>query len=204
MQKFFESHETNAWGASSIRVQPERRLLLVCQRSSRKTPRWQPRGRDTHSFRPLVQEEKVSFGAIYSSPCPRVNLCLATCRKSAADSILDGKVTRMNSNSFLRSVVLLAVVALAVPVFAKPISKTININQAAKVGTAKLDAGEYRLMIDGNKATVQKGKSVVAQSEGRWEDRDTKSNYDAVLLNDSGQVAEVRFAGQKKVFVFNE
>jgi hypothetical protein len=146
----------------------------------------------------------VSFGEGYSSPCPRVNLCLATCRKSAADSILDGKVTRMNSNSFLRSVVLLAVVALAVPVFAKPISKTININQAAKVGTAKLDAGEYRLMIDGNKATVQKGKSVVAESQGRWEDRDTKSNYDAVLLNDAGQVAEVRFAGQKKVFVFSE
>jgi hypothetical protein len=59
-------------------------------------------------------------------------------------------------------------------------------------------------MIDGTKATVQKGKSVVAQSEGRWEDRDTKSSYDAVLLNDSGQVSEVRFAGQKKVFVFSE
>ncbi len=99
---------------------------------------------------------------------------------------------------------MLAVVALAVPVFAKPISKTISINQAAKVGTAKLDAGEYRLMIDGNKATVQKGKAVVASSEGRWEDRDTKSNYDAVLLNDAGQVSEVRFAGQKKVFVFSE
>jgi hypothetical protein len=27
-QKFFESHETNAWGASSIRVQPERRAAL--------------------------------------------------------------------------------------------------------------------------------------------------------------------------------
>ena len=146
----------------------------------------------------------MSFGEGYSSLYPRVNLCLASSRKSAADSILDGKVTRMNSNSFLRSVVLLAVVALAVPVFAKPISKTININQAAKVGTAKLDAGEYRLMIDGNKATVQKGKSVVAESQGRWEDRDTKSNYDAVLLNDAGQVAEVRFAGQKKVFVFSE
>jgi hypothetical protein len=51
---------------------------------------------------------------------------------------------------------------------------------------------------------VQKGKTVVAQSEGRWEDRDTKSNYDAVLLNDAGQVQEVRFAGQKKVFIFSE
>jgi hypothetical protein len=114
------------------------------------------------------------------------------------------KVTRMKSNSFVRSVVLLAVVAMAVPVFAKPVSKTININQAATVGTAKLEAGEYRLMIDGDKATVQKGKQVVAQSTGRWEERDTKSVYDAVLLNNTGQVSEVRFAGQKKVFVFSE
>ena len=146
----------------------------------------------------------MSFGEGYSSLCPRVNLCLSTSRKSAADSILDGKVTRMKSNSILRSLVLLAVVALAVPVFAKPVTKTININQAATLGSAKLDAGEYRLLIDGNKATVQKGKAVVAQSEGRWEDRDTKSIYDAVLLNDAGQVSEVRFAGQKKVFVFSE
>lgn len=93
---------------------------------------------------------------------------------------------------------------MAVPVFAKPVSKTISINQSAKVGSAKLEAGEYRLMIDGDKATVQKGKQIVAQSNGRWEDRDSKSNYDAVLLNDSGQVSEVRFAGQKKVFVFSE
>ena len=110
----------------------------------------------------------------------------------------------MKSNTVLRSFALLAVITLAVPVFAKPISKTINITQAAKVGKADLQAGEYRLLIDGSKATVQKGKSVVAESEGRWEDRDTKSNYDAVLLGDNGQVKEVRFSGQKRVFVFSE
>ncbi len=99
---------------------------------------------------------------------------------------------------------MLAVVALAVPVFAKPISKTINITQAAKLGKADLQAGEYRLMIDGNKATVQRGKQVVAESEGRWEDRDVKSSFDAVLLDNSGQVKEVRFSGQKRVFVFSE
>ncbi len=47
----------------------------------------------------------------------------------------------MKSNSFLRSVALLAVTALAVPVFAKPVSKTINITQSAKVGKADLQAG---------------------------------------------------------------
>jgi hypothetical protein len=51
---------------------------------------------------------------------------------------------------------------------------------------------------------VQKGKSLVAESEGRWEDRDAKSSYDAVLLGEDGQVKEVRFSGQKRVFVFSE
>jgi hypothetical protein len=110
----------------------------------------------------------------------------------------------MKSNSFLRSVVLLAVVALAVPAFAKPLNKTINIPQAAKLGKADLKAGEYRLQIDGNKASVQKGSHVVAESDGRWEERASKSEYDAVLLDENGQVKEVRFSGQKRVFVFGE
>jgi hypothetical protein len=110
----------------------------------------------------------------------------------------------MKTNSFFRSIALLAAIALAVPAFAKPFSKTINITQDAKLGKSDLRAGEYRLLIDGNKATVQKGKEVVAQSEGRWEDRSTKSNYDSLLLGESGQVKEVRFAGQTRVFVFSE
>jgi hypothetical protein len=117
---------------------------------------------------------------------------------------MERKFTRMKSNSFLRSVALLAVTALAVPVFAKPISKTINITQAAKVGKADLQAGEYRLLIDGNKATVEKGGKVVAESEGRWEDRSVKSGYDSLLISENGQVKEVRFSGQSRVFVFGD
>jgi hypothetical protein len=146
----------------------------------------------------------VSLGEIYSFPPLRVNSPTPNVVRSADSIPMERKLTRMKSNSFLRSVALLAVTALAVPVFAKPVSKTINITQNAKFGKADLQAGEYRLLIDGNKATVEKGKSVVAESEGRWEDRDTKSNYDAVLLGADGQVREVRFSGQKRVFVFSE
>jgi hypothetical protein len=110
----------------------------------------------------------------------------------------------MKTNSFLRGMALLAAMALAVPAFAKPLTKTINISQTAKLGKSELTAGEYRLQIDGNKATVQKGKQVVAESEGRWEDRSAKSAYDSVLLGEGGQVKEVRFAGQARVFVFSE
>jgi len=117
---------------------------------------------------------------------------------------MERNLTRMKTNSFFRSAALLATLALAVPVFAKPFSKTINIAQAAKVGKADLTAGEYRLVIDGSKVTVQKDKKLVAESEGRWEDRQAKAQFDSLLLGADGQVREVRFAGRSQVFVFNE
>ena len=110
----------------------------------------------------------------------------------------------MKTNRLVRSLALLAVIALAVPAFAKPFAKTINLAQTAKLGKSELKAGEYRLQIDGNKATVQKGKQTLAESEGRWEDRSAKSAYDSVLVGENGQVREVRFAGQTRVFVFSE
>ena len=110
----------------------------------------------------------------------------------------------MKFNSLVRSAALVAALACTVPLLAKPITKTINITQSAKIGKADLRAGEYRLMIDGNKATVQKGSQVLAESESRWEDRNTKAAYDSVLVGDNGQVKEVRFSGQSRVFVFSE
>jgi hypothetical protein len=110
----------------------------------------------------------------------------------------------MKINSIHRTAALFVALAMVVPVFAKPLTKTINISQPAKVGKASLEAGEYQLSIDGTKATVQKGKNTVAESEGRWEERETKSQYTSILVGENGQVREVRFAGQKKVFVFAE
>jgi hypothetical protein len=132
-------------------------------------------------------------------------LCSACGGSDAADSILtERKLTRMKFNSILRSLALAAALVSTLTLLAKPFSKTINIAQSAKIGKADLRAGEYRLQIDGNKATVEKGKQVIAESEGRWEDRAAKSSSDSVLIGENGQVKEVRFAGQTRVFVFNE
>jgi hypothetical protein len=110
----------------------------------------------------------------------------------------------MKSISMYRIAALFVALAMVVPAFAKPFTKTISISQAAKFGTASVQAGEYQLSIDGNKATVQKGKNTLAVSEGRWEERDAKSQYTSIVVGGDGQVREVRFAGEKKVFVFNE
>ena len=147
----------------------------------------------------------MSSGRDYS-PATRVSTpskpAAACC---AADSILtERKLTRMKTKLFVSGIALLAAMALTVPAFAKPFAKTINISQNAKLGKSELKAGEYRLQIEGTKATVQKGKNIVAESEGRWEDRSTKSSYDSLLVGENGQVKEVRFAGQTRVFVFSE
>jgi hypothetical protein len=105
--------------------------------------------------------------------------------------------------SLIRSIAMLAVVALAVPAMAKPISKSINLGQPAKIGSAHLTVGEYRLLIDGNKVTIQRGKQVVAQAEGRWEQRSEKARYNSVLLGPDGEVQEVRFAGDERVLVIS-
>jgi hypothetical protein len=135
----------------------------------------------------------------------RVNsVQLAAAGEKAYSILKERKLTRMKFNSILRSAALVAVLVCTVPLLAKPVSKTINITQSAKIGKADLQAGEYHLLIDGNKATVQKGNQVLAETEGRWEDRATKSANDSVLIGENGQVKEVRFSGKARVFVFNE
>ena len=134
--------------------------------------------------------------------------CQLSCQQQQAVRLTrssKGSMTRMKIQSLVRSAAFVAaLVASTVPAFSKPLAKTISISQNAKMGKADLQAGEYRLLIDGTKATVARNGSTVAESEGRWEDRDAKSNYDAVLLGENGQVKEVRFSGQKRVFVLSE
>jgi hypothetical protein len=107
----------------------------------------------------------------------------------------------MASKSFIRSMVLLAAVAISVPAFAKPMVKNIPLNHNVQVGKTDVKAGEYRFLIDGNHLTIQSGKKVIAESEGRWEERSAKSEYTEILSNSEGHVLELRFAGQKSAFV---
>lgn len=109
----------------------------------------------------------------------------------------------MRTKALFQVVALLAVVALAVPVFAKPISKSITISRDARIGKTDLSAGEYRLLIDGSKVTVQKGNKVVAESEGRWDERKEKASANSVLIGSDGAVQEVRFEGDRRVLVLS-
>jgi hypothetical protein len=108
----------------------------------------------------------------------------------------------MHITSVLRNLALAAaLVALTVPAFAKPVTTTLAISRNAHVGQAQLKSGDYHVKIDGNHLTIFDGNKVVAESEGRWEDRDSKAAYSSVVSDTTGSILELRFEGKKSVFV---
>lgn len=107
----------------------------------------------------------------------------------------------MKNRSLLANLALCGALAIAVPLLAKPMSTTVPLSHPAKVGHTELQAGEYEFRIDGNHLTIYKGKNNLAEADGRWEDRDRKSEYTSIVTNENGSVVELRFAGKKSVFV---
>src|SRR5215469_15435925 len=85
----------------------------------------------------------------------------------------------MKSKSLLANLVLCGALAVAVPVFAKPVSTTLPVTHTVKVGQTEIKAGDYRFLIDGNHLTILNGHKQVAEAEGRWEDRDSSRNSTA-------------------------
>jgi len=107
----------------------------------------------------------------------------------------------MSNTSLVRSLVLASALAISVPMFAKPLVKDLPITHSMQVGKTTIQSGDYRILIDGNRLTIQKGKRVVAEAEGRWEERDLKTDSDEIVSNADGRMLELRFGGKRSVFV---
>ena len=112
--------------------------------------------------------------------------------------------THMKNKTRLANLVLCGALAIATPLFAKPMSTNVNISHDVKVGQTSLKAGDYRFLIDGTHLTVVIGKQTVAEAEGKWEDRDNKASYTQIVSNSDGKLIELRFEGKKSVFVLNQ
>jgi hypothetical protein len=109
----------------------------------------------------------------------------------------------MRNKSLIRIVALLALAALAVPAFAKPVSRNLSLSHPAKLGQAQLEAGDYRVLIDGTEVTVKRFNKVVAEVDGTWEQRPEKSPYNSFLINRYGQLEEIRFKNDDRVLVLH-
>jgi hypothetical protein len=110
----------------------------------------------------------------------------------------------MTRNTLVRNLALVAALAITVPVFAKPVNKSLPISQNVKVGKVDVKAGDYRATIDDNHVTLLNGKKVIAESAGRWETRDAKSPYTGIVADANGRVLELRFEGKAEVFILSE
>jgi hypothetical protein len=101
----------------------------------------------------------------------------------------------------LRFFALFVIVALAIPALAKPVTKSLSLSGKTRIGGTQLDAGEYKLVIDGTTVTIKQGNRVLGQVEGEWEQRDTRHERSSVLQGANGAVKEIRFRGETRVLL---
>ncbi len=90
-------------------------------------------------------------------------------------------------------------------VFASAATYSVTLFQPSVVSGTELKAGEYKLTIDGNKATIMKGKEKV-EATVKTETTDTKFAATSVRYADQGgkmKVQEIRLGGTMTKVLFN-
>lgn len=109
----------------------------------------------------------------------------------------------MRNRKLLSLVAILAVLAVAMPLVAMPTKESVTLYRPATLVGQHLDAGTYRLKIEGDTVTVRSSKNnqVVAEVQGQWVETETKARRSSVLLN-GDQIKEFRFSGKKHVLKF--
>ncbi|HXZ20768.1 MAG TPA: hypothetical protein VEG63_12515 [Candidatus Acidoferrales bacterium] len=98
------------------------------------------------------------------------------------------------------SVALLAALALAIPVLARPDRAEIVLSRTCHVGSSSLPAGTYQLVFDGNKVSFLRDSKVIAEATGEWKRADRKVEETAVRYEDSGRIVEIRLHGRDSYF----
>jgi hypothetical protein len=107
-------------------------------------------------------------------------------------------VTRVVS----RGLILVAALAISFPAWAAPARKTVHIQHRLQVGDTTLAPGDYTVVVDGNEATFNQGKKVVAKVSCAVKESGTKSPQDVVVYDANAAITEIRYAGQSQVVTF--
>jgi uncharacterized protein YfaP (DUF2135 family) len=119
----------------------------------------------------------------------------------------------MKVGSFVGRITLAAAILLMAALSAvAQNARTLKVPYSASVNGKQLAAGEYKVTWETHspEATVNfaQKREVVATVEGKWVDRETKYEANAVVYSNnpdgSRTILEVRFAGLKGALVFGE
>ena len=93
----------------------------------------------------------------------------------------------------------------AAMLFASAASYSVTLFQPSVVAGTELKAGEYKLTIDGDKATITKGKEKV-EAAVKMETSENKFSATSVRYSDQGgkmKIQEIRLGGTTTKVVFN-
>jgi len=103
------------------------------------------------------------------------------------------------------SLILSAVLLLALPVGARTISVAWSISHAVMIGGTRVQPGDYEIKAEEGQTQLQvehNGK-VVAQVPCKWIQLPTKATSDGVVVSD-GRVIQIDFNGQTEAVQFSQ
>ncbi len=109
----------------------------------------------------------------------------------------------MSGRSLSREFAIVAGLALALPVWAKPLvppNKAIELDSPARVGNTALLAGQHELIVDEKTATFEKGNTVVVEIPYQLIGI-AKPPRDAIALDKDKRI-EIDFAGKSMTTEF--
>ncbi len=99
--------------------------------------------------------------------------------------------------SVTNGLIVLAMLALASPVFAKSFSQTIDIRQPATIGEKSLTPGHYtfKANLSSDMVRVEHDGKIVATVHGKTVDLKNKAPYSALVFN-RRRIQEIQFQGK--------
>src|SRR5579863_8132119 len=102
---------------------------------------------------------------------------------------------------------IMALTVTSVSVWAKndsadALTANVKLTSAATVGSTKLAAGSYKVVVEGGKAKFEQGSKVVAEVPCTLKDFAGKIN-DTSLLMDHNQLTEIQIPGKTKTIDFS-
>ena len=110
----------------------------------------------------------------------------------------------MSRSVVARWFAMVALLAMAVPVWASPMRTTIHLDKAEKVGTHMLPAGKYRVVADSSQVKFEQHSKVVAELPAHWKHEAYKDHYTAVVTDTkTGKLTEIHFGGKDQYLIFS-
>ena len=109
----------------------------------------------------------------------------------------------MSSRILYREVAIVVGLAFALPMWAKPLKKSIELYSPARVGNTALLAGQYELIVDDKVAiaTFEKNNKIVAEIPYQLI-RIAKAPMDAMVFDKKGELTEIDFSGKSQAIEF--